>query len=232
MKNFTIILACLLFPLFLFSQSDSLMFSGAIKINFKYYKKASAAAYRKGDANRGKFLFDSLVKTRLAGTTFDDFTFKKASGGKLRLSKVGKPMILITYASWCIPSKGEYEALNRLAQKYSNEVTFIALFWNRNEDARKASRKLNRHVTVCYAHESYRNDAPIVAAMKHTLGLPTSYYLDENRKVVDIRRCGVQQCPKKTPYDKAYALNYNSFLDGLALILIDKEVKKEMLATK
>ncbi len=232
MKGVVVILAYLLFPLFLFSQSDSLMFSGAIKINFKYYKKASAAAYRKGDTERGKFLFDSLVQRRLAGTTFDDFTFKKASGGKLKLSAIKKPVILITYASWCVPSPGEYEALNKLAQKYSKEVTFIALFWNRKEDVRKAARKLSRHVTVCYAHESYRNDGPIVAAMKHTLGLPTSYYLDENRKVVDIRRCGVQQCPKKTPYNKAYALNYNSFLDGLALILIDKEVKKEMLATK
>jgi len=232
MKQFYLILASLLFTLSLYSQSDSLIFSGAIKINFKKYKKESELAYRRGDFERGKFLFDSLVDHRLTGTTFDDFTFKQANGSKLKLSKLNKPTILITYASWCVQSKGELQALNKLAQKYGKEVHFIVLFWDRKHNMEKVARKFNRHIIVCYAHEYYKNDAPIVAALKHTLGLPTSYYLDENLKVVDIRRCGVKLCPNKTTEQKSYALNYNSFLDGLGILLIDKDLKKEMLAIK
>lgn len=214
----------------LYSQGDTIFFSDAIKINFKKYKKESALAYRKGNVERGKFLFDSLVQHRLAGTQFDDFTFKKSNGTKLKLSKISKPVVIITYASWCVTAKGEIPALNQLARKYGKDVKFVVLFWDKKHNMKKVARKLNRHITVCYAHESYKNDAPIVAAMKHTLGFPTSFFLDENLKVVDIRRCGMKQCPKKTPYDKAYALNYNSYIEGLATILINRELKKEMLA--
>jgi thiol-disulfide isomerase/thioredoxin len=231
MKHILLILALLVLPLSLYSQGDSIYFSNAIKIKFSKYKKASETAYRKGDFERGKFLFDSLVRHRLAGTTFDDFTFKKAGGAKVKLSTIQKPVILLTYASWCVLSKGEVPALNKLAQKYGEDVQFIVLFWDKKENMKKLGRKFNRHIMVCYAHESYKNDAPIVAALKHTLGFPTSFFLDENLTVVDIRRCGAKLCPKKITPEKGYAINYNSFLEGLGTILVNKEIKKEMLAT-
>jgi thiol-disulfide isomerase/thioredoxin len=232
MKQLYLILASLLLTLSLYSQSDSTYFSGAIKINFKKYKKESELAYRKANFERGKFLFDSLVDHRLAGTTFDDFTLKQAKGGKLLLSKIQKPTILITYASWCVFSPGEVQALNKLAQKYGKEVKFVVLFWDRKQNISKICRKFSKNITVCYAHEHYRNDAPLVAALKHTLGFPTTFFLDEDLTVVDIRRCGVKLCPKKTKDEKAYVLNYNNFLDGLDILLINKDLQKEMLATK
>lgn len=139
---------------------------------------------------------------------------------------------MITYASWCVPSPGEIPALNKLAQKYGKDVKFVVLFWDRRHNMKKMARKFSSRITVCYAHESYRNDAPIVAALKHTLGFPTSFYLDDNLKVVDIRRCGTHVCPRRTPYDKSYALNYNSFLEGLSTIVIGKELAKEKVAVK
>ena len=232
MKQFYLILAGIFFTLSLYSQSDSTYFSGAIKINFKKYKKESEHAYRKGDVERGKFLFDSLVDHRLAGTTFDDFTLKQANGKKLKLSSIKKPTVIITYASWCVQGKGEVAALNKLAQKYKGDVKFVVLFWDRKPNMVKIARKFNKHISVCYAHEHYNNDAPIVAALKHTLGLPTSYYLDENLKVVEIKRCGVKECPKAVTAEKSLAMNYNSFLEGLSLLLISKDLNKEMLATK
>ena len=232
MKKLLLLIVSFLFPLLLFSQGDSIYFSNAIKIDLKKYKKDTALALRKGDTERGKFLFDSLVDHRLAGTKFDDFIFKKAGGSKVKLSKYKKPVILITYASWCVTAKGEIPAINKLAKKYGKDVKFVVLFWDRKQNMKKIARKFNHNITVCYAHESYKNDETIVAALKHTLGFPTSYYLDENLKVVDIRRCGIKQCPKKTPYEKAYALNYNSYLDGLSTVLVNKELSKEMIAVK
>lgn len=232
MKKLLLIVVFFLSPLFLFSQSDSTYFSQAIKIDLKKYKKDTALAYRKGDLERGKFLFDSLVHTRLTGTHFDDFTMKKVNGSKVRLSKFKKPVILITFASWCVTGQGEIPAINKLAKKYGKEVKFVVLFWDRKHNMKKIAKKFNHNVTVCYAHESYRNDEQIVAALKHTLGFPTSFYLDENLKVMDIRRCGIKLFPKKTVYHRAYAMNYNSYLDGLSSVLINREVSKEMLAVK
>ena len=66
--------------------------------------------------------------------------------------------------------------------------------------------------------------------MKHTLGFPTSYFLDENLKVVNIKRGGAQPNNKNT-YVKAYTMNYNNFRDGLGSLLIEKNISKEQLST-
>lgn len=232
MRRLLLHIVVLLFPLLLFSQADSLYFSNAVKINLKKYKTYSERAYRNGDIEKGKFLFDSLVKKRLKGTTFDDFTFKKAGGAKLQLSKIEKPIVLITFASWCVPATGEIPALNRLAQKYRKDVQFVVLFWDKKHHMKKVAKKFNHNIIVCYAHESYKNDAPIVAAVKHTLGFPTAFYLDENRKIIDIKRCGTSQVFKKTQYQKGYALNYNSYLTNMAPLVMNMELKKEVLAVK
>lgn len=230
MKDLLVKIAVLLFPLFLFSQEQTVLFSEAIKVNFKKYSTESNLAYKNRDFERGRFLFDSLVENQLVGTKFNDYSFKKIQGSKLKLSSSKKPIFLLTYASWCVPSKGEIPALNKLAQKYNGEVEFIVVFWDKKYNVKKIAKKFNRHITVCFAHETYRNDAPAISSIKHTLGFPTCFYLDENLKVVDIKRGGAHPSPK-TAYIKAYTENYNSFRDGLSTILISKNISKEHLAT-
>lgn len=234
MKNLVAFIVSLAFSASFYGQTlpDSLYFSNAIKINFHKYKKESTLAFILGNTERGQFLFDSLVQHRLIGTTFDNLTFKKNSGSRLKLSSIEKPMLLLTYASWCVPAPGEIPALNKLARKYGKDVKMVVLFWDRKQKMKKLARKFSSKITVCYAHEYYKNDAIIVSSLKHTLGFPTMYYLDENRKVVDIRRCGVYNPSSKESYSKSYALNYNAFLDGLSTILVNKDTSKEHLETK
>ncbi|MCO6148518.1 redoxin domain-containing protein [Flavobacterium sp. NRK1] len=219
----------ILFPFIANCQiADSLYFSNAIKINFYKYKKESTLAFATGDVERGQFLFDSLVQHRLIGTTFDNLTLKKSSGSRLKLSSIQKPLFLITYASWCVPNQGEIPALNKLARKYGKDVKIVVLFWDRKDKMKKLKRRFSHKITVCYAHEYYKTDARTVAALKHTLGFPTSYFLDADRKIVDIRRCGVFTKPvAKEQSQKSLALNYNSFLDGLSTIIASHDAKKE-----
>jgi len=221
MRNLLHLIIFLLFSATAYSQiADSLYFSNAIKINFTHYKKESTLAFATGDMERGEFLFDSLVQHRLIGTTFDNITLKKSSGSRLKLSSVEKPMFLLTYASWCVPNQGEIPALNKLARKYGKDVKIIVLFWDRKNKMKKIARKFSSRITVCYAHEYYRTDTKIIAALKHTLGFPTSYFLDSNRKIVEIRRCGVFRALEKQQYQKSFDLNYNSYLDGLSTIIV------------
>ena len=232
MKKALLLIVSILLSFPLFSQSDTTLFSQAIRIDLNKYKKQTALAYRKGDFERGQFLFDSLVHNRLTGTKFDFTRLKKSNGRKLDITRIEKPIILITYSSWCITSKGEIPAINKLARKYGKDVQFVVLFWDRKHNMKKIARKFSSRIITCYAHESYRNDEQIVAALKHTLGFPTTYFFDENLQVIDIRRCGMKLCPKKTPYEKAFAINYNSYVEGLSTIIIDKDLSKDMLAVK
>ncbi|MDV6167997.1 TlpA disulfide reductase family protein [Flavobacterium sp. DG1-102-2] len=222
MRNLLHLILFLLFSSTAISQAadDTLYFSNAIKINFAQYKKESTLAFALGDLERGEFLFDSLVQNRLVGTTFDNISLKKSSGPRLRLSSVKKPLFLLTYASWCVPNQGEIPAINKLARQYGKDVKIVVLFWDRKDKMKKIARKFSGRITICYAHEYYKTDARIVAALKHTLGFPTSYFLDANRKIVDIRRCGVFKTLEKQQYQKSFDLNYNSYLEGLSTIMI------------
>lgn len=214
------------------AQDKVVYFSEAIKSNIKKYNKDSDKAFENGDIEAGQALFDSLVQHKLVGSKFDDYSFKSVNSRKVKLSKIKKPVFIITYSSWCVIGKGEIQALNKLARKYDKEVQFIAVFWDTKNDTRKVSRKFNNKIKVCYANESYRNDARIVATLKHTLGFPTSYYLNSSLEVVDIKRGGIQ-LPPRTSGKVAFEMNYRLFNERLDIFL-DKqhEISSQLAATE
>jgi thiol-disulfide isomerase/thioredoxin len=159
-----------------------------------------------------------LVQNKLVGSKFDDYSFKSVNSRKVKLSKIKKPVFIITYSSWCVIGKGEIQALNKLARKYDKEVQFIAVFWDTRNDTRKIARKFNNKIKVCYANETYKNDARIVATLKHTLGFPTSYFLNSSLEVVDIKRGGIQ-LPPRTSGKIAFDMNYRLFNERLSIFL-------------
>jgi thiol-disulfide isomerase/thioredoxin len=208
---------------------QTVSFSDAIRTHIRKYNIQSDIEYEKGDIARGQALFDSLVRHYLVGSQFNDFQFKTVGSKKIKLSKINKPVFIITYASWCVMNKGEIAALNKLSRKYNKDIQFIVLFWDKKSEAKKIGRKFNGSINVCYANESYRNDAKIVATLKHTLGFPTSYFLNSNLDVVDIKRGGIQAVPKM-PFREAMALNYDLFNSRLSEFLLKKDLIKEQLA--
>lgn len=230
MKKLYSILLIFTFFSFGFCQDEDVNFNDALKVHLKKHNIKSDIAYENKNMQEGEVLFDSLVQNHLIGTKFEDYAFKSINDKKQKLSSFKKPIFILTYASWCIPSEGEIPALNKLAQKYASEVKFIILFWDKKSDVSKIAKKFNHNIQVSYAHETYKNDATIVANMKHSLGFPTSYFLDENLKVVNIKRGGAQP-PNKTAYVKAYTMNYNIFREGLGSLLIEKNISKEQLTT-
>ncbi len=213
-----------------YSQNVEGSFPNAIKAHLSKYNAKIDLAIAKKENEKAQILFDSLVANYLIGTQFVDYTFKSFEKKKLKLSKFKKPIFILTYASWCVPSKGEFQALNKLAQKYSKEVKFVMLFWDKKHNIKKIASKFNHNITVCYAHESYKNDAPVVSHLKHTLGFPTSYFLDENLRVVNIKRGGAYP-EHKSSFVQAFTMNYNAFREGLSSLLIDKNIKDEQLTT-
>ncbi|SCY65409.1 TlpA family protein disulfide reductase [Flavobacterium caeni] len=213
-----------------FAQDKVVYFSDAIKSNIKKYNSQSDKAYRQGDIEAGQALFDSLVQNKLVGSKFDDYSFKSVNSRKVKLSKIKKPVFIITYSSWCVIPKGEIQALNKLARKYDDQVQFIAVFWDTKTDTRKIARKFNHKIKVCYANESYKNDARIVATLKHTLGFPTSYYLNSNLEVVDIKRGGIQ-LPPSTNAKTAFDMNYRLFNERLSIFLEKQQTPVSQLAS-
>lgn len=195
---------------FSYSQDTISYFSDAVKKNIKSYTKASNKAYETNNAKEGKNLFDSLVKNKLIGTKFDDFNLKVYKEKNIKTNRINKPIFIITYASWCVITKGEIPALNILAKEHRNDMQIIVIFWDKKSDIKNIAYKFSDDIKVCYANENYSKDAHLIATIKHTLGFPTSIFIDENKNVVNVKHFE-NTIKLKTPIKQAIITSYNYF---------------------
>ena len=192
------------------------LFSQEITKNIKKYVKKSQLAYHDNDYVRADFLYDSLVQHVIINSYLDNFKVKKRSGKEIELKSFEKPMILLSTASWCTPGAGTIPALNEIARTYGKNIDFVVLYWDTKENARKASKDFNRKIKVVYVDELENKSVDIVKDMKHSLGLPTCYLLDESKKIIDIRRTVIH--PYHTDYQTSFDDNYSAFYAGVQLL--------------
>lgn len=192
------------------------LFSQVIGENIKAYTQKSQQANFDRDFERAEFLFDSLVKNVVNGSYLDNFKVRKLSGRRIELNHFKKPVFLMTYASWCAPGVGEIPALNDIAKKYHKDIDFIVLFWDAKKKVRKAAKEYSNKITILYIDELENTHDHIVERMKHSLGFPTSFFMDKNKKIMDVRRGVLHQYNED--YSISFELNYTSFFNGISLL--------------
>ena len=194
------------------------LFSQAIGKNIKKYKTQSKQAYMDQNYERADFLFDSLINNVVNGSRLDNFDVRKTSGKKINFYDFEKPVFLITYASWCTPGVGEIPALNKIVDENYKEIDFVVLFWDTKKKVRKKARDYgySSKINIVYVDETENTHGHIVETMKHSLGFPTSFFINSNKTIIDVRR-GVLH-PYNEAYDISYEMNYDSFHNGITLI--------------
>ena len=185
---------------------DKQFFTEALFHHLSDYNKKADIAYRFNDYEKGKQLFEEFTNNHLEGSYMDDFKFQTLKKKEVSLYDYSKPVFLITYASWCIPSKGEVPALNELAKEYRGEIDFVVLFWDKRETVKELSTQFSNDISVVYVDESKNNGAYVVKQLKHSLGLPTCFLLSEDKQIRDIRRSVFPAI--NTDEDTAYRENY------------------------
>ncbi len=211
----------LLFIVISFSaQSQQLeqkeLLSKNISRNIKSYRLQSNLAFHDQRFDDATALFDSLVKNVINGSRMDNFTARKLSGRKVEFDTYKKPIFLMTYASWCTPGLGEIPALNEVAKKHSDEIDFVVLFWDKKAKVRKATRKYSSKIDILYIDEADNTHCKVIRMLKHSVGFPSSFFIDRDKMVVDMRR-GILH-PYKEDFTVSYNLNYNSFSKGISLL--------------
>ena len=193
-----------------YCQDSTTYLTDALRDNIKTYKKESNSAFEKRNIEEGKNLFDSLVKNKLIGTKFDDFSLKVYKEKNIKINRIPKPIFIITYASWCVIPKGEIPALNILAKEHRDDLQIVVVFWDKKSDLKNIAYKFSDNIKVCYANEYYSKDSHIVATIKHTLGFPTSIFVDEDKNVLNIKHF-YNSIKIKTPIKEAITISYNNF---------------------
>ncbi len=201
------------------------LFSQAIGKNIRKYRREAKRAYIYKDEARAQFLFDSLVTKVANGKYLDNFKIRKSSGRRTNLYKFEKPIYLVTYATWCVPGKGEIPALSDVADKHHKEIDFVVLFWGSKKKVKKLRRQFGRNIHVLYVDEKENRSDFTIRTMKHSLGFPTSFFVDEDKKILDIRRNFMHHYLEE--YSTSYNANYQSFMSGVSL-LKRGEVEKDI----
>ncbi|NJW52772.1 TlpA family protein disulfide reductase [Salinimicrobium oceani] len=218
MKKLLLVILTVFFTGSSFSQQEQISFSEALSLHLPKYKLQADKAYRTRNFERAEFLFDSLINYSLKGSRLDNFKVKDLRKNSISLDEFQKPVYLTTYASWIVPTKGEIPALNKLAEKYSDEVDFVLLFWDNHDTAKALAKKYHKNIKVLYVDEMQNNSSYVIKMMKHSLGLPTSFLLNKDKEIIDIRR--KISHPYGLELEKSFDLNFNSFNEAISLLLI------------
>lgn len=223
----------LIFFLFIGFQSHSQeekktknYFSDALFMHLPKYSQKAEKAYRLKQYDKAEELFDSLVTHNLAGFYMNNFKFKNLKKKQVALYDFKKPVYLLTYASWCIPGKGEMPALNEIARKYKDRIDVVILFWDKRKTVKKLTKDLDKNIEVLYVDETQNNDAFVVKQLKHSLGLPTCFLINENKIILDIQRSVFH--PYDTSEKESFDLYFEAIESGIAEHLVNYEEKEEV----
>ncbi|WP_109300208.1 redoxin domain-containing protein [Aquimarina sp. AU474] len=198
-------------------------FSTAISAHIVKYNQKMDDAYRQSDLERAKHLFDSLVTNHLNGTYMDDFTINTIKEEPITFNEYEKPLFLITYAAWCVPGVGEIPALNDLADRFHDQIDFIVLFWDTKENLKDKSSEYTKNIKLVYVDEKTNQDSYIVNKLKHALGFPMMYFMDEEKKVLNIQK--IETHHSSETLSNSYNIHFNSLSKGVSLIIADLDAK-------
>ena len=172
-----------------YPDDDFRFFSDEIANNIRLYKVNSKVANEKKDVERAQFLFDSLVNHCLKGSFLDNFIVNDFRSSQPKyIEKFTNPIYLKTTATWCEPNDSEVLALNDVAQEFGDVIDFVVLYWDTRNNLALSEKNYGPNVSVVYVDELENTNSAIVHTLKHSLGLPTVFLMDENRKIIDVQK--------------------------------------------
>ncbi|MBE15143.1 MAG: thioredoxin family protein [Cytophagaceae bacterium] len=169
-------------------QSNKIFFSESLDVYLPKYIQEAEEAIRNKQQDKVELLFKAFVETALKGTYMNDFQARNLSKNQKNFSDFEKPIVLLTFSAWCIPSKGELPALNDLAKQYGKDIDIVVLFWDDYKTVRKATRDFHRNIKVLYVDEAENTNVHIIRNLKHSLGLPLVFTLNSKKEIINIQR--------------------------------------------
>jgi len=190
--------------------------SDAIGRNIRKYRIQARKAVIRKDEERAQFLFDSLVDHVINDTYLDNFKVRKFPGRSIELHDFEKPIYLITYASWCVPGVGEFPALNDIVDANYRNIDFVFLVWGSKKKLRSLKKELSNHITMLYVDEQENNNDFVIRSMKHSLGFPTTFLIDKDKKILDVRRTFIHHYGED--YSSSYNSHYQSYVSGVSVL--------------
>jgi thiol-disulfide isomerase/thioredoxin len=150
------------------------------------YEEDSKAYWEKGEKENARKYSDS-IKFQILNSYIQEHEFESVYNTKYNTVKRKKPLFIQATASWCAPCKFEVPALNRIVEKYSNEVDFVLLFWDTKLELEKfASDYDNRIFLIPSKEEPSDGSSVSISGFTHKIGFPTNYLVTEDNQIINF----------------------------------------------
>jgi len=88
------------------------------------------------------FFLILFVNYCLKGSYVDNFSINCLGKNRNCFNDYQKPIYLLTYASWCVPGRGEIPALNELSKQFKDQINFIVLFWDKKDEVKRVAKEI------------------------------------------------------------------------------------------
>jgi thiol-disulfide isomerase/thioredoxin len=149
---------------------------------------------QEGDTIGVREQYRKMINNCIKGKYLSNHAFKTLDKEILETDSISKPMVITIAAPWCPPCWPEIGALNALVDKYEDQVEFIVLFWDTKGNLKKMAPKYDKRIKRVAAKKTYaqNEEAPVYGnAFKHNLGLPASYVINKEKRIVNFSMGGI-----------------------------------------
>ena len=204
-------------------NSEKIYFSQQIatsRINTLFEPKHTMADY---EFKIVKKKYKKLVRQELEGSYMNDLSFSCLNTNKSSINEYDNPVILVTYAIWNVPGKGEIQVINNFATKYQDQIDFIMLFWDNRMNVREAVSGINDDVHIVYVNEKWNEHNATIRILKHSLGFPKLFSIASDKRILKIKN--MKGLPFHMDLKKAIDIN-KKFFDNLISIINKYEMKE------
>lgn len=191
MRYFKCILFLVFYTQLLYTQDDNntnkrVYFSEQIASYISEYIYKIEKAEATEDYVKVAKLYNEFIEQKLIGSYLDHFNVDCFDPKKNNLGDFKKPLVLLTYASWCGPLERELGIFNKSVEKYHESIDFLVLIWDSRKQARKLSKRFHRNSQILYVNELRNRDAYTIRMLKHALSVPTIIITNSSKKIKDI----------------------------------------------
>ncbi len=151
---------------------------------------------------------EELINKCIKDSYLLNYDFTTDKNEVISTKKIKKPIVLIAAATWSAPCFGQIPALNKMVEKYNEQVEFVMIFWDKKDKISRMQEKLDDRIVLVPASESDKVEKGNldISGFVHKLDYPTAYLIDKTKKFVDVKR-GAIIPNKKITKDQATSIN-------------------------
>jgi thiol-disulfide isomerase/thioredoxin len=149
--------------------------------------REGAQAYWDKQDSENALKYNDSIKALITDSYIGDYQFKTLDGSIYDSSNRTNPLFLHVTASWCAPCTFEIPTLNEIALKYQDQVDFVLLFWDNEEELSSFAQQYN-DTLILIPSETKQDDATSIdiSGFRHIMGFPTNYLITTNNQIIQF----------------------------------------------